>query len=430
MSLTAAYYRQQDELRRKKVVSNFCLGCGLANTIAVFPDIYYGLWITVGIGMLLTFFFVVMSLVNLHYHTNIAANILLLVGNLSVFLFSNITGESANTHFILLIGVLFVPFMLDVRNKYSVLFHTTLPFLLIFVLEIFDFGLLPNIIKITDEQKAIFGYFNILIMFFITPALVFSIIKTHTSLYDMLIKLGAEAEMKNIELAKTNAELDRFVYSVSHDLRSPIASILGLINLSRMEKDLTVLNHYEELKEKSLLKLDSFIRDILDYSRNSRTEIIPELVDWQHFITQGIEQHQHSEEAKNVQITFRITQNQDFYTDINRVRVIFNNLLSNAIRYRDKYKDKQTICIEIITKNDFTNIKFVDNGIGIEKEHIGKIFNMFYRANIDSKGSGLGLYIVAETIQKLNGQIIVDSQIGSGTTFSIKLPNQVVKLDG
>ncbi len=426
MSSTAIYYKQQDELRRKKVVSYFCFGCGFSSAMAALPDIYYALWTTVGIGALFSLFFVLMYFINRNYSTNIAANLLLFIGNLCVFLFSNITGEAANTHFILLIGVLFIPFMLDVRNKYSMLFHTILPFLLLFVLEVTDFNLLPKIVDITDEQRAMFGYFNILIMFFIAPLIVFSIINTHTSLYDMLLKLGGESEEKNTELAKINAELDRFVYSVSHDLRSPIASMLGLVNLSKIEKDPAALYYYEELKEKSLLKLDSFIRDILDYSRNSRTEILPELVDWQHFVVQSIDQHKHSEEAKNVQITFNIRQEQDFYTDKNRVKIIFNNLLSNAIRYADKLKEKQIIHIEITVETDFTNIRFIDNGIGIEEEHISKIFDMFYRANADSKGSGLGLYIVAEAVKKLNGQLTVSSQIAQGTTFSIKLPNQLV----
>lgn len=426
MSLTAIHYKQQDELRRKKVVSYFCLGCGFANLLAALPDIYYGLWITVGISAIFTIFFIFMYFMNTRYSTDIAANSLLFIGNLIVFSFSNITGEAANTHFILLLGVLFIPFMLNVKHKYLVLFHTILPFLLLFILEITDFSLLPKIINISDEQMLIFGYINILIMFLIAPVIIFSIINAHTSLYDMLLKLGDETEKKNIELAKTNAELDRFVYSVSHDLRSPIASMLGLVNLSKMEKDPASLYHYEELKEKSLLKLDSFIRDILDYSRNSRTEIRAELVDWQNFMLQSIEQHKHSEEAKNIQITFDIVQTQNFYTDLHRVKIIFNNLLSNAIRYSDKYKEKRTIHIQIIVDIDFASIKCIDNGIGIEGEHISKIFDMFYRANIDSKGSGLGLYIVAEAVQKMNGQITASSQIGQGTTFSIKLPNQKI----
>ncbi|TAH22223.1 MAG: sensor histidine kinase [Cytophagales bacterium] len=423
MSLVEENYRKQDELRRKKVVRWFCYACMAANIISALPDLYYGLWINIAITLIVAAFFTIMTIINARYSTNITANLLLFIGNLIVFIFANLLGRTANVHIILVIGVLFVPFMLDIRNRFSVVFHATFPFLLLLILEIADFNCLPKLADVTEEHRIIFGYFNIIIMFFISPAVIYSIIKTQTSTYDMLLKSGDEAQVKNIALAKANTELDRFVYSVSHDLRSPIASMLGLVNLSKIEQDLTMLRHYEELKEKSLLKLDSFIRDILDYSRNTRTELKAEIIDWQLFISQHIEQHQHSKEAQAIEITFQIEQNQDFYTDLYRVSIIFNNLLSNAIRYSNILVEKQTIHINILTENNSTQIEVIDNGIGIGEEHLDNIFKMFYRASSDSKGSGLGLYIVAETIQKLNGTVSVSSQIGKGTSFSITLPN-------
>ncbi len=417
-----SYYREREELRRKIVVTRFCYACAIANFVAALPDLYYGLWITVSMGMLTTVFFLLMNVVNLRYSTNIAANILLFVGNLIVFIFSDLVGRASNSHYILIISVLFVPFMLDIRNKITVSFHATFPFFLLTILEFTNFAFLPPLSDITDEQRTAFSYVNILVMLLISPAIVFSIIKAHTSNRDMILQANAETEAQNIELAKTNAELDRFVYSVSHDLRSPIASMLGLVNLSKMENDLQTLKYYEELKEKSLLKLDSFIRDILDYSRNSRMELKPEVVNWQQFINQQIAQQQHSEDAKLVTISFEIRQEQEFYVDISRISIVFSNLLSNSIRYRDNYKEQQTIHIDIFTALNQTQIQFIDNGIGIGQEHIDNIFKMFYRASTDSKGSGLGLYIVAEAVQKLQGTITVSSQLSQGTTFTIILP--------
>lgn len=417
-----SYYKEQEELRRKIVVTRFCYACAIANIVAALPDLYYGLWTTVGMGLLTTAFFLVMNVVNLRYSTNIAANILLFIGNLIVFIFSDLVGRASNSHYILIISVLFVPFMLDVRNKISVIFHAIFPFFLLTVLEFTNFAFLPPLSDITDEQRITFGYVNIFVMLLISPAIVFSIIKAHTSNRDMILKTSAETEERNVELAKINSELDRFVYSVSHDLRSPIASMLGLVYLSKTETDLPTLQHYETLKEKSLLKLDSFIRDILDYSRNSRTELKPEIMNWQNFINQQIAQQQHSEDAKFVNISFEIRQDKEFYVDISRMSIVFSNLLSNAIRYRDSYKEKQTIHIEVITERNQTQIQFIDNGIGIGQEHIESIFKMFYRASTNSKGSGLGLYIVAETVQKLQGRITVSSTLSQGTTFKVHLP--------
>jgi signal transduction histidine kinase len=417
------YHKEQEKLRRKNVVSKFCYGCMLANLVSALPDLYYGLWTTVIMAIMTSIFFVVMNVVNLRYSTDLAANILLFIGNLLVFIFSNLIGRASNSHLILIIGILFIPFMLNVRHKVSIIFHTTFPFLLLVILEITDFKLLPHFIDISPKIQMIFGYVNIFAMLATSPFIIFSIIKTNTDQYDLLLKASAEMQAKNRELEKTNHELDKFVYSVSHDLRSPIASMLGLVHLSKLEKDLAMLQQYEELKEKSLLKLDNFIRDILDYSQNARTEIKHEIVNWQSLITQQIETQEHSQEAKNLTITFEVTQKQVFYTDLHRVDIILSNLLSNAIKYQDVYKEKQTLHIHILVENDLTKIEFIDNGIGIGREHLDKIFKIFYRASTDSKGSGLGLYIVSEAVHKLGGQILVDSKFAEGTTFTVVLPN-------
>ncbi len=418
------YHKEQDAIRRKIVVTRFCYGCIVINLVSALPDLYIGLWETVGLAVITSIFFAAMNVVNIRYSTDLAANLLLFIGDLIVFVFSNLAGRASNSHLILIIGILFIPFMLNVRNKISVIFHSTFPFLLLAILEMTDFKLLPQLAMITPEIQAIFGYVNIFAMFAISPFIIFSIIKNNTDQYDLLFKASTEMQEKNKELEKINNELDKFVYSVSHDLRSPISSMLGLVYLSKNEKDLVMLQYYEELKEKSLLKLDNFIRDILHYSQNARTELKIESVNWQLLITQQLETQQHSQEAKNIVITFDILQKQDFHTDFHRIDIILSNLLSNTMKYQDMYKEKQTLHIHILVENNLTKIQFIDNGIGIRKEHLDKIFKMFYRASTESKGSGLGLYIVSEAVMKLGGQMVVDSKFGEGTTFTVILPDK------
>ena len=107
--------------------------------------------------------------------------------------------------------------------------------------------------------------------------------------------------------------------------------------------------------------------------------------------------------------------------DRNRIQIILNNLLANAIRYRHPAR-KPEVVVEAILKGQFVQITVKDNGIGINEKYIGKIFDMFYRTSDTSSGSGLGLYIVRETIKKLNGSIDVVSQVNDGTAFTIVLP--------
>ncbi|MBA4058487.1 MAG: hypothetical protein C0490_27465, partial [Marivirga sp.] len=103
--------------------------------------------------------------------------------------------------------------------------------------------------------------------------------------------------------------------------------------------------------------------------------------------------------------------------------IIFNNIIVNGVRYRDGRKNNSFLKIEIASDESGAIIKFSDNGIGIPEEYTDKIFKMFFRANADSKGSGLGLYIVKGAVEKLNGKIHVSSVLGEGTTFSIEIPN-------
>ena len=231
-----------------------------------------------------------------------------------------------------------------------------------------------------------------------------------------------QLQEKNVELEKINFELDRFVYSASHDLRSPLTSILGLLNIMREEVSDAGTLHLVSLMEESILKLDNTIRDIVAYSRNNRTSITIEPIGLKLLIEEIMGNLRYLETGdfkipEQIQIKNEIV----FLGDRNRIQIILNNLLANAIRYRHPAR-KPEIVVEAILKGQFVQITVKDNGIGINDKHIGKIFEMFYRTSDTSAGSGLGLYIVRETIKKLNGSIDVVSQINEGSTFTIVLP--------
>jgi signal transduction histidine kinase len=415
-------YHLQDSKHRKRVVQRFCYVCAAGNTFTFLPDIYYQSWITVSTGTILTCFFLFMSFVNKRYSTDIAVILLLGLGNIFSFFLANLLGKEVDIHYLMIMSVLFIPFIVNLHHKKTVFFLAALPFTLLLILEITNFSLLPRIVTFTADQIHTFAITNVLTMLVVVPFIVFSIINTHTNIYNLLLQSGEKMENQNATLAKTNAELDKFVYSVSHDLRSPIASTLGLINLSKQETNLETLREYELLKEKSLQKLEVFIRNILDYSRNTRTALNPQLIDWQHFTKQAIEQHQHNPEVQRLLMTSQVQQVGDFYTDHYRVGIIFNNLISNAIRYQDGYKEQPVFTIRIVADAEKATLFFEDNGIGIMPQYQDKVFNMFYRATENSKGSGLGLYIVAESIEKLQGNITLQSQAGQGTTFIVELP--------
>lgn len=232
-------------------------------------------------------------------------------------------------------------------------------------------------------------------------------------------------ELQNEELIEVNNALDRFVYSASHDLRAPIASSLGLIEIALKEDNINTIKKYLTLKNKSLKKLDNFISDIIDYSRNTRLDISYEEINLQMMIENAFETYNYIENSSLIQKEINIAIDEEFYSDKMRLNIIFNNLLSNAIKYANLYNNRPEIIVEIEVNNREAIIEIRDNGLGISAKHLNKIFDMFYRAHPDKKGSGLGLFIVQEAVQKLKGSIQVSSTENKGSTFILTLPNMV-----
>lgn len=224
------------------------------------------------------------------------------------------------------------------------------------------------------------------------------------------------------ELEKVNRELDRFVYSTSHDLRAPLVSIAGLINITREEKDEKLRLKYLGLMDKSIQKLDDFIQDIIGYSRNSRLELKFESIDFQELIEDAVQALRPDPDAQKFDVHIEVQAKNEFFSDSSRLTMIFNNLLSNAFRYSDPKKESSQIEISVKHDGEEAHIHIKDNGIGIAKKYQEKVFQMFYRASQESQGSGIGLYIVNEAVEKLKGEIQLSSQEGEGTEFKLRIP--------
>jgi signal transduction histidine kinase len=225
------------------------------------------------------------------------------------------------------------------------------------------------------------------------------------------------------ELQKTNKELDFFVYSVSHDLRAPLASLLGLINLSGMEPLNSILQDYLSHMRNSVQRLDNFVKGILDYSRNSRVAPEAEIIDLQKFVKEISEQIIPMEYNISFAIDFHSLPGTSFRSDKKRLEVVLNNMLSNAVNFRDSNKLLCQIAVTIRVTELGASIQIQDNGIGIEAAHLDKIFGMFYRATEQGTGSGLGLYIVKEVIGILGGTVEVESVHNQYTRFNFWFPS-------
>lgn len=232
-------------------------------------------------------------------------------------------------------------------------------------------------------------------------------------------------EQKKIEkeLKIRNTELDNFVYKVSHDLRAPLSSILGLVNLANMPGNDDNPGTYITLIGRKVEQLDHFISDVLSHSKNLKQDVTIEKVDVKQIVANTFTDLSY---LRNVELIHKEIdiEGTEFYCDRWRLAEIFRNLISNAIKYRRMDIEKPMVKVTVKITDLEAEISFSDNGIGIEPDKLLNIFEMFYRASTQSDGSGLGLYIVKNAVEKLGGQIDVFSRPLQGTEFKIILPNQ------
>lgn len=225
------------------------------------------------------------------------------------------------------------------------------------------------------------------------------------------------------ELKQTNAELDRFVYSVSHDLSAPLRSIQGLVNISRLDPLPQAKEEYLNKIGTSVDKLDGFIKEILDYSRNNRMSVSLEKIVLTDLCQEMMEELQYVDNFKKMKFEISNLAGKTVLTDRLRLEIILKNLLSNAIKFQKKEgHENPFIRITCTAGPDSVEIAVADNGEGIQKEVMPKIFEMFFRGHVHSNGSGLGLYIAQEVADKIGATIRVASEYGKGSTFTVVLP--------
>jgi signal transduction histidine kinase len=235
-------------------------------------------------------------------------------------------------------------------------------------------------------------------------------------------KTEKEIMAKNELLAKTNTELDRFVYSASHDLRAPLRSLLGLIEVTQKTVRPEEIQECLMMMKDRVHNMDLFIKEIIDFSRNARQALRYEPINVRAMVQEVINDLKFAEGMEQIYVRLDIPSDFTILTDKSRLSVVLHNLIGNAFKYHDPQKENQEVTVKVTGDSDQTKIEISDNGIGIAPEHQEKIFEMFYRASEQSNGSGLGLYIVRETVTKLKGNIQVSSTPGLGSVFAITLP--------
>lgn len=225
------------------------------------------------------------------------------------------------------------------------------------------------------------------------------------------------------QLSQLNEVLDKFVYSCSHDLKGPLASIQGLVRLAEKTNHKETKAELMSLINESVARMDNFLKSLEAYVGNARSPVVRNLIDFNHLVNDIIEKNRTAIVERGIKVNLRLRQPVKFKSDDVRVALILTNIIENAIYFQDEDKAEKFIDIELSVDKEHVNIEVCDNGEGICRENRDKIYEMFFRASAASKGSGMGLYLAKEAVKKLNGQINFVSSKGAGSNFIIKLPN-------
>ena len=230
--------------------------------------------------------------------------------------------------------------------------------------------------------------------------------------------------IKNEELQKAYDELDKFAYSVSHDIRGPLSGILGAIRVVRHLDELNEVKEMLYLMENSVKKLDTFILSMHDYYNLQRGQLLISELNLSSLIRDLEEIYKVYTSSNSISFVYEVDQPEVFRNDEMSLKVILNNLISNALKYQRKNNENKLVEIKAKVEKGLATIYVTDNGIGIPENSLSEIFNLFFRATSQDSGSGFGLYNVKDALLKLSGDIQVESVLNAGTTFKVTIPTK------
>lgn len=240
--------------------------------------------------------------------------------------------------------------------------------------------------------------------------------------YEQLIEEMTLRKKIEEQLTSRNKELDTFVYKASHDLKGPLASLIGVTNIARLDLTDPMSVKYMEMISDSAQKLNFTLANLLEVTKIKYIDAEVKEVNLKALIEQIMAPLQNRIQQEQITIKLSVQQPSPFFSDPFLISTLLHNLLENAITYKTEQM-AAFVAIDILEKGNFIEITVTDNGQGIEKSVQSKVFDMFFRHNLKAKGSGLGLYIAKNCVEKLNGSLSLLSEPAVGTEVKVMLPN-------
>ena len=386
------------------------------------PDSGDMFWLAIVEGLMIVVSVLTYILNELRYH-RLAKHTFILSFNILIFLLNTVAPKESGSYFFffpLMAGTFIFYGYTEEIKRY---FYLTLAATLFILLTIFDFNIFGIMVELDVEYDFFTNLISSLLLTILTINFLITLNKrAENNLLrnqDAMQHLMNDLNDKNIHLEKVNNELDSFVYSVSHDLRAPLMSILGLINLSKAEDSVKEHKSYLSMMEEMINKLDRFIHEVIDYTKNIKSDVIVKEIDIEKEIKEIIDDLKFSDGWDQIDFQVNVNLSKPIVADISRLSTILNNLITNSIKYYNPSVDKSFVKIEVNCEDNKRVLVISDNGLGIEEQYHDRIFDMFFRGTELSTGSGLGLYIVNEMVNKINGKLEFESKPNVGTKFTI-----------
>lgn len=404
------------------LLSQFSIIAVIAALIQVVNDAFNLNFIAVAFDFIIVIIFIFTYLLNENKRHLIAKFIFIVLGTGFIFIYASVIPKTIGAYLVFfpILAIIFLIFSNEERQYkyYSVIYVL----ILLFILELTSYQPFGNINLTEGKSESTSFYVNMLISIFGMVFSMYNIDVINKQIDQVRLETLKELEQKNEELELANDELDHFVYSASHDLKAPLSSILGLINIAKYEvSDDKVLDYFVRI-ENRVERLTLFIKEVIEISRNTRTDIKNEPIEIGKLLDEIVENNNYIEGMEKIEFSKNIIFDSPLYTDKARLEVILNNLLSNAIKYSDPNKENSTIDVTVDKTEYEYQITIADNGIGIPKDQQQKVFDMFYRGAQSKEGSGLGLYIVKQMLIKLRGEFDLRSEEGEGTKIKVTFP--------
>lgn len=413
------YNKNIYNLKATKLRQNIAIMSCFIPVIYTLLDYFAGFYDNVGLYVILLFSFVISILFNKRKFYHVANFFLLTPAAVVIFLFasSDVNHQTASHVFFIVLAIVSIT-LTGYENQHLGIAGAFIIYGLFVLTSVVDLEFIPTPDKVNNIiPTQLYYIINVSTAIIISVLIILFFINKNHSIEQSLV-------YKNNRLNDLNNKLDRLFYIVSHDLKSPLNSIKGLISVAESGHDDNKRECLEMINNR-VLTLEKFIADVTNISRRNNSKPQLEKIDLATLVDNIYVLNYHHEKSNFINFRKEIDGEIVLKSDSLRLQIILGNLISNAINYHDMSRVDAFINVKNYRAEDKHLIEVIDNGMGISKKHVQDIFDMFYKVgecNNLTGSTGLGLYIVKETLNEIDGTIEVESYEDIGTTFRISLP--------